>query len=93
MKMEIKSRERVMSTFDQLKKKFGDKPKEPLHLPDLIAPCDHCERNTKTKVLFMRQGLGNACDICGRLRREKPHLSQAELHAQRPDKKYGNLSA
>jgi len=61
MKMEIKSRERVMSTFDQLKKKFGDKPKEPLHLPSLIAHCDMCERDTGTKVRFMRWGPKNAC--------------------------------
>ena len=74
-----------MSDFERLKKKYGTNPKEPLHLPKVIAPCDQCERDTPTKVLFMRQGLGNSCACCGRLRRGKPYLSKVEFNALRPD--------
>ena len=71
-----------MDTFAALKKKYGVAPREPLQLPDLSAPCDQCERDTPTKILFMRAGYGNACAACGRLRRGKPYLSRADFETQ-----------
>ena len=59
--------------------------KQPLNLPGMIAPCDQCDRDTPTKILFMRAGLGNACAVCGRLRRGKPYLSQVEFQTLKPD--------
>lgn len=57
---------------------------EAVQLPSLIAPCDQCERDTPTKVIFMRQGFGNACAVCGRLRRGKPYLSKHDLNSLKP---------
>ena len=68
-----------MSQIDGLWKRYAVVPREPFRLPDFLQPCDHCERDTGTKVLFMRQGLGNACAICGRLRRGKPYLSKRDF--------------
>lgn len=64
------------------KKKYGVAPRDPLQLPSLIATCDQCERDTPTKILFMKAGLGNACSVCGRLRRGKPYLSKADFENQ-----------
>ena len=72
-------------TFTELKIRYHTPPKEPLYLPSLVADCDQCKRPTGTKVLFMRAGLGNACDQCGRLRRGKPYLSQHEFSALKPN--------
>jgi hypothetical protein len=74
-----------MKSFDQLKTEFGATPKEPLHLSHLQADCDQCARPTSTKILFMNQGLGNACALCGRLRRGKPYLSKPEFETLKPD--------
>jgi len=74
-----------MNDFCSLKKRYGVTPKEPLCLPNWKQPCDHCERDTGTKIKFMRQGLGNACAVCGRLRRCKPYLSKAEFNTLKPD--------
>jgi len=74
-----------MKNFQKLHEQYGTEQKKPLYLPSLIAPCDQCERDTGTKILFMRQGLGNACAICGRLRRGKPYLSKAEFKTLRPE--------
>ena len=71
-------------TFSELKQQHHTPPKEPLPLPSLVADCDQCERQTGTKVLFMKAGLGNACTECGRLRRGKPYLSQQEFNALKP---------
>ena len=70
--------------LNKLKKKYGNTPKEPLHLASLIAPCAHCEHDTATKVLFMKAGLGNACAKCGQLRRGKPYLSKHEFNTLKP---------
>ena len=70
-----------MNDFQSLKKKYGVTPKPPLHLPFLVRPCDQCERNTETKILFMKAGLGNACANCGRLRRSTPYLSKTTFNA------------
>ena len=78
-----------MSNFADLKNKFGTTPKEPIHLPAVMVSCDQCERDTPTKVLFMRQGLGNACAVCGRFRRGKPYLSKCEFNALKPDSAQG----
>jgi hypothetical protein len=60
--------------------------KPPHHLPDLIAACDQCKADTPSKVLFMPAGFGNACAVCGRLRRGKPYLSKIEFNQQlKPD--------
>ena len=69
------------SAFNKLKEKHGVQAREPFHLPDLHASCDHCERETGTKVFFMKAGLGNACCICGRLRRGKPYLSRTDFES------------
>lgn len=74
-----------MSDFDTLKKQFGCEPKVSAQLSNLFAPCDQCERDTPTKILFMQTGLGNACGVCGRLRRGKPYLSKAEFQTLKPD--------
>lgn len=79
----------MSDAFNKLKEKYGVQPKEPLYLPDLFAQCDHCERSTPTKVLFMRQGLGNACAVCGRFRRGKPYLSKVEFEALKPSEANG----
>jgi len=73
-----------MSDFYTLKKQFGTEPKVPAQISNLIAPCDQCERDTPTKILFMRQGLGNACSSCGKLRRGKPYLSKVEFKSLKP---------
>lgn len=80
-----------MSDFKHLKEKYGTSPKEPLHIFSLIAPCDQCERKTETQVKFMKAGYGNACAICGRLRRGKPYLSKAEFNALKPDAAQGGI--
>ncbi len=77
-----------MSDFEHLKKQFGTDPKPPADFPYLLAYCDQCERETPTKILFMKAGLGNACASCGRLRRGKPYLSKVEFKTLKP-----NLSA
>jgi len=74
-----------MSDFYTLKKQFGNDPKEPIHLPSLIAPCDQCGRDTGTTIKFMRAGYGNACVACGRLRRGKPYLSGVEFKTLKPN--------
>ncbi len=56
----------------------------PVQLPDFVQPCDQCERGTPTKIMFMRQGLGNACACCGCLRRGKPYLSKGEFNTLKP---------
>jgi len=65
----------------------------PLHLPDLIAPCAQCKQSTPTKVLLMRQGYGNACAICGRLRRGKPYLSKQTFNTLKPNAAKGGDDA
>ena len=67
-----------------LKLKSGSDITPPLQLPDYLQPCDQCEADTPTKILFMRQGYGNACALCGRLRRGKPYLSKAEFQTLKP---------
>lgn len=74
-----------MSSFAQLKEQYGTTPKAALQIPNLTAPCDQCQRDTPTKILFMRQGYGNACAVCGRLRRGKPYLSKHEFNTLKPD--------
>ncbi len=74
-----------MSDFQKLKKQFGTEPKETLHLPNFVQPCDHCEKDTGTKIKFMKAGYGNACACCGRLRRGKPYLSKAEFKTLKPN--------
>lgn len=59
--------------------------KKAVDLPSMIVPCDQCDRDTPTKILFMRAGLGNACAVCGRLRRGKPYLSKVEFQTLKPD--------
>ncbi len=73
-----------MSDFDHLKTQFETAPKAPLQLSCLMAPCDQCGHQTGTKILFMQAGYGNACAVCGRLRRGKPYLSKAEFNALKP---------
>ncbi len=73
-----------MNAFSRLKCEFHTEPKEPLSLPDVIAPCDQCEEATPTKIKFMRAGYGNACARCGRLRRGNPYLSKADFNALKP---------
>ena len=63
--------------------------KEPLLLPDLMARCEQCGRDTGTKVLFMKAGLGNACEVCGKFRKGKPYLSKKELNTLEPDRVNG----
>ena len=70
-----------MSDFAKLKDKYGVDPKMPVHLPDLRSYCVNCGVETGTKVLFMRQGLGNACEDCGQFRKGKRFLSKAEFAA------------
>lgn len=78
-----------MNDFATLKARFSTVPKEPLQVPDFIQPCDQCERATGTKVFFMRQGYGNACALCGRLRRGKPYLSKREFKTLKPKRAHG----
>lgn len=79
-------------TFDQLKTVYDTDPKPPLHLPDWEQPCDQCERTTPTAIKFMKAGLGNACGICGRLRRSKPYLSKSELQTLKPTVAKGEIN-
>jgi hypothetical protein len=65
--------------------------KQSLDLPGMIAHCDQCERNTPTKILFMKAGFGKACAICGRLRRGKPYLSKVEFQTLKPDAAKGGI--
>lgn len=71
--------------------KFGSDITPPLQLPDWKQPCDHCEKDTGTKIKFMLAGLGNACAVCGRLRRGKPYLSKAEFKALKPEPAQGGI--
>jgi hypothetical protein len=80
-----------MNNFTSLKKQLGTVPKQPLHLSDWKQPCDHCERDTGTTIKFMRAGYGNACAVCGRLRRGKPYLSKAEFNTLKPDAAKGGI--
>ena len=73
-----------MADSSTLKKRYGVTPTGSLRLPDWKQPCDHCQRITPTEVLFMRQGFGNACAVCGCLRRGKPYLSKAEFNTLKP---------
>jgi hypothetical protein len=66
--------------------------KKTLSLPSMIAFCEQCDRNTPTKILFMRAGYGNACAACGRLRRGKPYLSKAEFQTLKPDAAKGGTN-
>lgn len=68
-----------MPSFNQLKKEFGTKPKEPLHLPKLKAFCSNCLVQTGTKIYFLQQGYGNGCDRCGQFRKGKRFLSKIEF--------------
>lgn len=74
-----------MSDFYALKKQFDCEPEPPAHFPDLFAPCVQCAKNTPTKILFMHQGLGNACACCGCLRPGKPYISKCDFNALKPD--------
>jgi len=65
--------------------------KPPFDLPRLIAFCDQCDRNTPTKILFMRAGYGNACAACGRLRRGKPYLSKRYFNTLKPGVAKGGI--
>lgn len=77
-----------MNSFEKLKREHGTQPKPPLHLPDFKAWCDNCLAETGTKVFFMKQGLGNACDRCGRFRRGKRFLKKTELaELTKPERK------
>jgi len=51
----------------------------PVELPHWKQPCEQCGQDTPSKVLFMKAGLGNACAVCGRLRRGRPYISKAAL--------------
>lgn len=73
-----------MNLFGQPKRQYGTESKPPLALPNLIAHCDQCDRETPTKVFVMKAGLGNACAICGRLRRGKPYLAKVEFESLKP---------
>jgi hypothetical protein len=53
----------------------------PLEFPRWLQPCEQCGQKTASKVLSMQAGLGNACAVCGRLRRGRPYLSKADLAA------------
>lgn len=72
----------------RIKKQSGQEP--PVHLPNLFAPCDQCLRDTPTKILFMKAGLGNACAGCGRLRRGTPYISQNKFNSIKLLAKGGN---
>lgn len=82
----------MKNDFQSLREQYGREPKQPLHLPRLIAPCDQCKRDTATKVLFMRAGLGNACAVCGRLRRGKPYLSNTEFNKLKLEAAKGKIN-
>lgn len=58
--------------------------REAVLFSDLIADCSQCEKETSTRVQFMRQGIGNACAECGCLRKGKPYLSKSEFNALKP---------
>jgi len=53
----------------------------PLEFPHWLQPCEQCDADTTSKILYMQAGLGNACAICGKLRRGRPYISKADLAA------------
>jgi hypothetical protein len=79
--------------MNHLNLKSGSDITPPLELPDYRQPCEQCEADTPTKVFFMKAGLGNACAVCGRLRRGKPYLSKAEFQTLKPESAKGGCHA
>lgn len=59
-----------------------------LNLPGIRSHCHQCNKQTGTKLLFMKAGIGNSCADCGALRRlpdAKPYLSNSDYEKLKRD--------
>ncbi len=76
--------------MSQRQKRNANHYPTPEEFPDFIAYCTRCGTNTMSAVQFRKNdALGNACAVCGTLRKGLPFISNEKYKSLKAQKAKG----